>query len=789
MLGGAGNAGTGDNNLALNLVSGGWNVTAAQNIYLQEVRNPNGDFNTADSTSGSYHAFDYAPSDYVNLTAGDLVQLGAPTSVLPRLDKVPFLYPGILNISAGAGGVVLDGDSTYNQLILYPSPLGGMVINTTDGGSLTGNLPAISGTPQVFDLIVSDSGNDQYSSPSGGLFGLNDHATTPVHLNSEDPVDLNISGNMSLVLLGSPEAAEINVVGNIYNSRFQGMNLKSTDVTSINVGATAKMNMENSGILNPATDGGLTIGGDIDNRSAFTSVTLGSSETAPDLAYLAEATGNTINGTTVDATTLINSLFYDPTTKVLTYQNIPQLSLANVLNLLQNLTVTTGQVDNMDNPVTKQVSVIDSATAAALLAEYNTLNSQVGAIPGGASGYTMGGGGTFSINAANLDLGTTSGIQSQGAGLYKVNGTYPLANYFSTGPNIDVNLTGDLTMYSTAIASLNGGDISVKADGDINIGSSDFTVSALGARGIYTTAQGDVSVIADGDINLNGSRVATYDGGNVTVESLDGNINAGSGGAGFVVVSSYKVDPKTHAVTSSSPTIPGSGILATTFPFDKNQVVGNILVETPNGNVNASAGGIIQLPLNQAAGNKKAITEVLAGYELRDSSGNPVSAADLASGTPVKVSDNENIDASGSGIIGQNVVGEATGNFKGIVFGQGAVNLTAAQFTSLTVLGLEVATSGNLGAGDELIGTVSVSTSGGSGGATILSENANGGGSSFAQGTVANATSAAASANADTADAVAAKADTGEEDPTKKKKPVTLARKISRVTVLLPGKN
>ena len=38
-------------------------------------------------------------------------------------------------------------------------------------------------------------------------------------------------------------------------------------------------------------------------------------------------------------------------------------------------------------------------------------------------------------------------------------------------------------------------------------------------------------------------------------------------------------------------------------------------------------------------------------------------------------------------------------------------------------------------------------TSGGNGGATILSENANGGGTSFAQGTVANATSSAASAS------------------------------------------
>ena len=40
---------------------------------------------------------------------------------------------------------------------------------------------------------------------------------------------------------------------------------------------------------------------------------------------------------------------------------------------------------------------------------------------------------------------------------------------------------------------------------------------------------GDVTVIAGGDINVNGSRIAAYDGGNVTVRSLTGNVDAGTG--------------------------------------------------------------------------------------------------------------------------------------------------------------------------------------------------------------------------------------------------------------------
>ncbi len=172
-------------------------------------------------------------------------------------------------------------------------------------------------------------------------------------------------------------------------------------------------------------------------------------------------------------------------------------------------------------------------------------------------------------------------------------------------------------MFSPSIASLNGGAISIHAGGDVNVGSAVFTGNSAAARGIYTSAQSDVSVIANGNINVNGSRIAAYDGGNVTVESLNGNINAGNGGSGFVVLNAFYVDPVTHQVYFTSPTIPGSGILTTTFPERDSRypapavTVGNILVETPNGNVNASAGGIIQLPLNNAA-SPNATVEVLA---------------------------------------------------------------------------------------------------------------------------------------------------------------------------------
>ncbi|MEI8288653.1 MAG: filamentous hemagglutinin N-terminal domain-containing protein [Verrucomicrobiota bacterium] len=807
VLGGSGSAGTSDTspNLALNLVSGGWNVTAAQNIMLQEVRNPNGVFNSEDRRSGSYHAFDYAPSDYVNLTAGNLVELIANSSSLPRTGElqvpVPVIYPGILNIVAGAGGVVLNGDNTYNQLILYPSPLGGLTITTTDGGSLIGSIPANNDIPQIFKLIVSDSGNSRYYKASGDLFGLDDHAATPVHLNSERPIALNISGDMNYLLLGAPEAAQLNVVGNMNNCRFQGMNLNDADVTSITVGQAAKINMENKGLLNPATDGGLTVGGDIYNRGAFTSIDLNSipGAQAPDLSVLSRAYGNAIS-----TASLMTGFFYNPATKILTYQNISGTSLASALSLLQHLTVQDYQngvpqwADPPFNtvPKTTTVSVLDSATAQALLARYDSL----GLIPGAGGGFTLGGGGKFEITARNLDLGTTSGIQAAGAGFYSVAGDYLLRNYFTRGADIDINLTGELDMFSSSIASLQGGRISIAAGGAVNTGSSEFNVISQVARGIYSTSGGDVSIIAGGNVNVNGSRIAAYDGGNVTVESRNGNVDAGTGASLPVNVQGYYVDPVTHKFYQTSPGIPFSGILAMTFPPRDHirypappAILGNILVEAPNGNVTANLSGILQIALNNL-NYPDALVTVLAGYELRDGVGNPVTAGTMTGATPVFVSDARDINAAGSGIIASNAKLDATGDINGLIFARNNIDIVAQQNVNVTALGEGTV---SVGAGGSISGTVigvgGVSASGGSVEASLVSGSVSGstsGQSGLGAGGAANATASAASASDDSSKVAKKPEAAGEDDVAKKKtKGITLAQKVSRVTVLLPSKN
>jgi hypothetical protein len=459
------------------------------------------------------------------------------------------------------------------------------------------------------------------------------------------------------------------------------------------------------------------------------------------------------------------------------------------------------------------------ATIASLLySQYNNLGAPpVDTTSGSSIGYTVGGCGQFNITARSMDLGTSTGIQSEGVALYTVRGSYPLASLFGNGgvfnkgANISVTTTGnhsagatadgepsgDLDMYSSSIASLDGGSISVNAGGDVNTGSSVFTVNTSGATGIYSTSGGDVSVIASGDVNVNGSRITTYDGGNITVESLDGSVNAGTGASQPVGVTGYYEDPVAHAVYFTQPQIPFSGITALTFPARSASypappaTLGNILVEAPNGNITASSAGILQIALNNL-NYPNATTTVLAGYDLRDNLGNPVTAADLADGMPVLVSADRNINVSGSGIIAGNANLDASGDINGLIFARDNLNINAQQNINVTALGLgnvNVSSSGGTISGN-YVGVGGVSVSAANIDANLISANVVGstsGQSGLGQGAAANATSQGL-ANNETTQAAAASDQSAEDEKKKKGREIALAQKVSRVTVILPPK-
>jgi filamentous hemagglutinin family protein len=683
--------------LALSLVSGSWNVNAGQNINLQEVRNPNGVFNNrglGSSTTKNY--FDYAADDSVSLVAGNSVNLLGTS--LPRNnddtfdENIPCIYPPSLSVTAGAGGVTLGAD-----VILFPSPQGQLSINTS--GSFIGTQSG-----DLSELVLSDSGKTQYQ--TAGDFGISDYAAVPVHLNDYTPLQINVVGDMDNILVSSPKVAEIAVGGSMNNTRFNGQNLHAGDVTTI------------------------TVKGDILNRNDFTTYTIGSTpgDFAPNFSVF-NLVYPPLSGTLASLPTLFQ---YNAASMQLTFQGrMTGDQEAALLNLRVEVLDGFGNpvLDGNGNVVTVPAQFISAAAVTALF--NNSQNIPLN--PN--SGYLIGGTGSLDITARNLDLGATAGIVSEGPGLNPA-----LANYFTTGANINVNLSGNLDMFSTTISSLNGGNISVNAGGYANIGSTYFSGDDSVARGIFTVAKSDVSVIAGGDIDVNGSRIAAYDGGNIFVESKTGNIDAGTGGVGSTSVEEILVDPVTRQIESFEPTIPGSGILATTFPpsldpgfpTSKN-TVGNILVETPEGSITANTGGIVQLPLNGVNVGAGTVS-LIAGS--KDASGNVLYAG--------------NIDVSDSGVIGSTVDLEATGNITGVVLARTHVDINAVQNVNVTAVS---GGDAQISAGDSLQGSVfaigSITAGAGSIGASLLSQNVTTTGTvtssqiGFAPGTVANSTSSA----------------------------------------------
>lgn len=585
----------------LDLVSGGWDLHA-RDIYLNEVLNPNGVFNNnfvgiiGVGAGRVPFKFDYAPDAYVHLTGDDSVQLlgsnPAHASNNQNADRPP-IYPPELVIHAGAGGVVLG-----NDVVLYPSPKGQLEITTTDGGSLR------SAAGNFYQLIMSDSDSTDYRNFATG------HAPIPLHLSDPDPVSLVIAGDLQNIFLRSPKRSVITVYGDALNFSFEGQNLSADDGKD---NATRKP-FDPVPVDAPAANySGVWIKGDFFSRSDRTFTTLaGTPKDLQDAFFHIFQDPLYIADPDVAA-----RLTYNPVTQTLGFQG--RMTQANLNFLLHPLVRGYDQYgrplfDAEFNPVLVPATFTMDAQAL------NDLYARSQDIPGSALAYNglqIGGPGTFSVAVKSMDLGISHGIRSVGPLLnYSLAGLALPANT-PLGANLTLDVQGDLTMTSSQIASFNGGNLSVTAGGSMNVGSQEQFTSDDTPKGIYTAHGGNVTVVANGTVDINGSRIATYDGGDVTVQSITDTVNAGAGARGvFTVTTAQK---GANGVELRSDQFFGSGIVTFTRR-DSQAKVGNILVNAGL-DIIAAAGGILQLSFNGADAKHDALLTLCAGRDIRTPSG------------------------------------------------------------------------------------------------------------------------------------------------------------------------
>lgn len=785
--------------VALSLAAGGWTVNAPNgDIYLQEVRNPNGALNNTGQDNGGY-LFDFAPDAYVDLDAYGVYLTGQG---IPRASTAapPILYAPILDITTGAGGLTLDADVT-----LFPSPDQNLDITTTDGGSFSG---PVSSTGSIFYLFMSDSPLTQWVNAQSFSFG--NIGTT--FEDDNNPALINISGNMEDLGLYTSKPTELTVGGNMTDCDFSAENLNANDLTSINVAGEIS-NPNAYTFVNDVTIPSLPTdvlypgyAGAAWEEALFLALnpaiatlqvpSATSGYTPSEWAYYAlkqdSLFGDQIAPAGDKFTGAINGLsylLYNTSTGQLGFGG--PMSATTLSELTHPLTVLVFGANGLPETytsggktyfVTTQISWVNDTLALESL----YTQSQADLTPGHYSptttvfGYQVGGPGTFDVTADSISLGDSYGIISEGV---VGEGTIPYSNLDSVTPEgatVNVTVDGNFTMQSSTIAALAGGNVSLTSlGGSLDLGLPDIPEgqSLLLGYGVYTSGIGNVNVVASGDIDINGSRIATFDGGNIFVESYNGSVDVGSAGNIFFDVPSYYVNPVTGHPDTYSEFVYGSGIVADTLnpgaslPPNPATLPGNITVLAPEGNITGGLGGITQ--------------QVLGG------SLPPGRFIDLVAGTPPYLpGDGGDIDLADGGVIGGTI--NATGNnVSGLFISSQNSTITAAQNADVTVVaGGQGNVSGQTVSGT-IVGVGGVDVTGTSS-ANVFSQNANvNGSSSSTLGTSATATStsqsASQTANAEAQQQVAVNSsDNGDDSDDNKKKKPGLMQHIKRVTVLLP---
>jgi hypothetical protein len=752
-------------------------------------------------------------------------------------DPIPLILPPIVIINAGAGGVNLftpwatdDTGSVPFQLsttpvadvTLFPSPDANLEITTTDGGSFNGQNS--DGNPT---LLMSDSAQNQWI--SGLTFSQNDHSSTPAELNNSQPVELNISGSMNDVTLQVSKSADIYVAGDMNGCSFFGENLQPNETTSLTVvGQIFNPGSFNSVVLNQNF---ATLALDDLPQGTFNQwftalqLALNPAKLAgQSFANITPANLFTVlYGTAAAPSSYLlfqglnigNNLVYDPTTQRLTA--IGPLSPSLIADLEEPLVVPRYGIDG--NPLvyppgsvnaqgvsmagqleTDTITLLPPADALQVQ-NLQTVSQNAPSLGGSNAGaYVVGGVGQFNVTAGSISLGNSYGILSVGNGAVAGRTYSFLPASAASGATINVK-AGSLEMPASTIAALSGGDVNIDVTGlipddgnvSMDLGSQNLSefegeimnLSNVGL-GIYTSGGGNVNVTSYATVDVDSSRIAAFNGGTITITSQTGNVDAGSGGTIAIPINAFSPDyPYYDPLLNDAEPVEyafANGIVAENlssvshFP-DIAELPGNIIINTPEGDIDADLGGILQESLNGS---------LPPGPTITLTAGTPVGGDWDSKSPPVYVG---NINLGESGVIGGSITAKATGNINGLLISQHNADVVAQQSFSGTILSGGTANVSAVGSiSGTVIGANGVNASGAGGiSATLLGQNVSVNGSA-AQSTLGNnatasATSQAAAQQSTQAAAQQVAGTGGDDDQKKKKKKPTIH--VGRVTVIL----
>jgi filamentous hemagglutinin family protein len=634
------------------------NVTARQGIDIGGVFDPSylqgGDMQGYSTTSAINVTSITGDVQFGTLPAGG----NAPT--LGRLTNTSAILPATVQLIAVTGGIdIASGgqlfpSATGNLTILADQSIG---LSTVEGqagsGQQSGNvLPG-----SVFGMLdVDPASMPSPVNPNANVPLVTDttpaaHDASALHADDLDPARIySLNGSIvdgilepaghanagfydNLVTLSLDKPALIQAGQDILNLAFQGQNLRDADFTRIIAGRDI---LDTPLVRGAKVVPSLVLGGpgSFDVEAGRNIGPLTSQEQAFDAEGSAfvlgatgiEAVGNANNpnlphesadvqvlfgiGPGVDYSAFI-SAYVDPANSV---PGVPS-SASDLVAFMQQYDEGQGVDTGLQSDKNALQNTFKDMTVQEAWKEFQALPSYVQQQFAQQELFNV-------LTVVGNDFNdSTSPFHGQYArGYQALNTLFPAsmgytANNLSGGSNGANQLvdTGDLDIRSTTIQTQQGGNVTILGPGgQALVGSTSAppeiinangqVVVGPGTQGILTLEQGNVDIFTDRSLLLAQSRIFTEQGGDMTIWSSNGDINAGKGAKTSVDVPqpNYVCDVNHYCILDARGEVSGAGIATLqTIPGVKP---GDVDLIAPRGTVDAGDAGIrVSGTLNVAA--------------------------------------------------------------------------------------------------------------------------------------------------------------------------------------------
>ncbi len=516
---------------------------------------------------------------------------------------------------------------------LAPSPTGNLNLIADQSISLSG-----SGT-----FGMSDGNPDDVVSPiqpSGSTDNEGDgHDDSPLHANDTVPARIySLTGSIvdgileppgtddagfydNLVSISVDKPALIEAGQDIVNLAFQGQNLRDSDVTRIVAGHDIYDAPFGGGLVVPS----LVLGGpgtfDIEAGRNIGPLTQAGSGQAGSVPTGIDAVGNGNNPNLPHESANVQVLFgiapgiddaafistyIDPSSSATGVSSTTPALIAFMEQYDEGQGVDTGLVADAPKPVT--------LTATQAWSQFQALPTYVQQLFVGQVFFSV------LTDVGNDFNNPSSPFFSQYArGFQAINTLFPASLGYTAndlgggtnGANAPVS-TGNLDIRSSTIQTQQGGNVSILGPGgEALVGSSSAppevvvngqVIAGPGTMGVLTLEQGNINIFTDQSLLLAQSRVFTEQGGDITIWSSNGNINAGQGSTTVADIPppEYVCDVNHFCTLDTKGEVTGAGI--GTLQTIPDAPTGNANLLAPRGTVDAGAAGIrVSGNLNVAA--------------------------------------------------------------------------------------------------------------------------------------------------------------------------------------------